>query len=319
MLSPRHCVVGATSVAVFVCARRGRALLQSYFHTRFSGGGLKLIFVAAATVPMLVGLNLADLHHPKISFLQPTLLPSAAGVAPVGGYLGFLVSVKVQHGLLDHNQAVWTAARDTRYQPDADGTVPFIWTPMESYLKFSIRLQNQIPRRYSLEQVLLMPPEIYCESRTLMRSQFTWPAETENFFLAKYKLASVSPVKWHGITMLRCQTNAPDAGDFFGGALWALGQSFGPDEFRLEPVAALKKIPADWAGKKITLASRGELRVKSSLAKTGRMICDGTFGCWHLLEFPLAQADALIAPLASEQQILVAVSALPAWMSLQKK
>lgn len=136
MISPRHCVVGATSVTVFLCAKRGRAILQSYFRTRFSGGGLKLIFVAAAVVPLLVGVNLADLHHPKISFLQPTLLPSAAGVAPTGGYLGFLVSVKQLDGYLDHNHAVWVAARDTKFKSDDTGTVPFVWTPMESYLKF---------------------------------------------------------------------------------------------------------------------------------------------------------------------------------------
>lgn len=319
MLSPRHCVVGATSVAVFVCAKRGRALLQSYFHTRFSGGGLKLIFVAAAMVPMLIGVNLADLHHPKITFLQPTLLPSAAGVAPAGGYLGFLISIKQQKGFFDHNQAVWTAARDTKYQSDASGTVPFLWTPMESYLKFSIRLQNEVPRRYSLEDVLQMPSAIYCESRTLMRLQFTWPPEFTSYFFAKYKFAPVATAKWHGITMLNCQTNAPEDRDFSGGALWALGQSFGPDEFRLEPVTALRKIPADWAGKKITLASRSELRVKSTLAKTGRTICDATFGCWHLLEFPAAQADELIEPLVFEDKIHVGVGALPAWMSLQKK
>jgi hypothetical protein len=319
MLSPRHCVVGATSVAVFACAPRGRALFQSYFRTRFSGGGLKLIFVAAAVVPMLIGVNLTDLHHPKIAFLQPTLLPSAAGVAPAGGYLGFLISVKIQKGFLDHNQAVWTAARDTKYQADASGTVPFLWTPMESYLKFSIRLQNEVPRRHNLDAVIAQTASVYCESRSLMRLQFSCPADLANYFFAKYNFATVSPKTWHGITMLRCATNAADGGEFSGGALWALSQSFGPDEYRREPITALRKIPAEWAGKKITLASRSELRVKSTLAKTGRTICDGTFGCWHLLEFPVAEADALIEPLLSEQKIHVAVGALPAWMTLQKK
>ena len=77
-------------------------------------------------------MNLADLHHPKMTFLKPTLLPSAAGAAPAGGYLGFLVSIKPLKGYLDHNQAVWNVARDTQYKADAGGTGPFPWTPMES-------------------------------------------------------------------------------------------------------------------------------------------------------------------------------------------
>jgi hypothetical protein len=319
MLSPRHCTVGATAVAVFMCARRGRALMQSYFHIRFSGGAVKLIFVAAATAPLLVGLNLADLHRPKISFLQPTLLPSAAGVAPAGGYLGFLISVKPLQGYLDHNQAVWVAARDTKFKPDASGFVPFIWTPMESYLKFSIRLQNEVPQRYNLDELLQLPPTVYCESRTLLRLPFTWSVEVGNYFFGKYQFTPATPANWRGITVLRCETNAAVVtGDFSGGLLWALGQSFGPDEYRLERASALKQVPADWAGKRITLISRGELRVKSSLAKTGRTICDVNFGCWHLLEFSPAQGGEIIDPSLTEHPIYVGVGALPAWMTLKK-
>ena len=320
MLSPRHCMVGATAVVVFMCAHRGRALLQCYFHTRFSGGALKLLFVAAATLPLVLGLNLADLHHPRISFLRPTLLPSAAGVAPAGGLLGFLISIKQQQGYLDHNHAVWAAARDTKFKTDDSGTVPFLWTPLESYLKFSIRLQNEIPRRFnpSLDEAMQLPPLVYCESRTLMRLPFAWPVEMENYFFARYDLVPATTANWHGITVLRCVTNAPDQGEYSGGALWALSQSFGPDEFRLEPPGALKKIPADWAGKKVTLVSRGELRVKSSLAKTGRTICDGHFGCWHLIEFSAVPADAFIDPSLTPEKIHIGVGALPAWMSLKK-
>lgn len=320
MLSPRHCVAGAMATAVFMCARRGRALMQSYFRIRFSGGGLKIIFVGVAVIPLLVGLNLADLHHPKISFLQRTLLPSAAGVAPAGGFLGFLLSVKQLNGYLDHNQAVWVAARDTKFKADATGTVPLIWTPMESYLKFSIRLQNEVPHVYHLtsEEALLLPPVIYSESRTLMRLQFSWPVEVGNYFFARYNFVPTTSANWHGITLLRCVTNAPNLGDFSSAAFWALSQSFGPDEFRLERTSALKQISPDWAGKKVTLVSKGEMRVKSTLAKTGRTICAGSFGCWHLIEFVSVRAGDIIDPSLSTDKIYVGVGALPAWMSLKK-
>ena len=318
LLSPRHCTLGAVAVAVFVCAKRGRAIFQSYFRAPLAGGLLKIIILAAALVPLLLGVNLADLHHPKMTFLKPTLLPSAAGAAPAGGYLGFLVSIKPLKGYLDHNQAVWNVARDTQYKADAGGTVPFPWTPMESYLKFAIRLQNELPRRYNLEDGLHLPPDFYCESRTLMRMQFTWPVEVGNYFFATYRLAPVVTANWHGITLLRCQTNAPESGEFSSAALWALNQSFGPDEFRLEEVSLLKKIPADWAGKKITLASRGEFRVKTSLSKTGRTIAGEPFGAWHRVEFPAARAGELVELPVTGEKIYVGVGALPAWMTLKK-
>jgi hypothetical protein len=317
-LSPRHCVLGVVVMTVFACARTGRALFHCRFRARFSGV-LKLALVAAALLPVFIGVDCSNLHHPKITFLRPTLLPSVAGVAPAGAQLGFAISVKQQNGFLDHNHAVWTAARDTKFRPNAEGSVPYLFSPSESCLIFSIRLQNQIPRRCNLDDLGHLAPAFYCESWSLLRMQQLWEPDLMAYFLSKYSLAPVVRSGWRGVTLMRAQANAQPAADEFGGALWALNQSFGPDEFRLEEVSALKKIPADWAGKKITLASRGEFRVKTSLEKSGRMIFGASFGSWHLLEIPAARAGETVEVPVLGEKIYVAVGAFPAWMSLPKK
>ena len=315
--SPRQCLPGIVAVVVLVCAKRGRAIFQSYFRTRFSGGALKLVLVAAAVLPLLVGLNLADLRHPKISFLNPTLLPSGAGVAPLGGYLGFALSVKRNEGILDHNQAVWAAARDTKYQASADGTVPYLRSPLEGYFKFAIHLQNEIPHACTLAGNAPLPSTFYCESRSLLGYQSsTWPSE---IFFSTIKLTSATPANWRGLTVLHCEMNAPaDGTEISGGALWALNESFGPDKFELEPVTSLQKIPADWAGKKITLVARETFRVKSSLSKTAKTICGGAFGCWQLIEIPKADAGGLVELPPMAEKVYVGVGAYPAWMTLKQ-
>lgn len=318
LLSPRHCVAGAISVAVFICSRRGRAIFQSYFRTRFSGAGLKLLLVGFASFPLLIGFNLTDLRHPKISFLRPTLLPSAAGVAPAGANFGFLISIQQKNGVLDHNQPVWNAVRATKFTPDASGTVPFVWTPMESYLRLAIHLQNQLPRPYNMDHGPLPPPDAYCETRSLMRLGFSWTPEVAKNFLASYRFVPVSPVEWQGITVVQCRTNAPDGTEISSGLLWALNERFGANEFRMETGARLEKIPADWAGKKITLASPGEIHLKSSLTKTGTTICCDSFGCWHVVEISPATLDGVIQFLPHTNKIFTAVSAFPAWMLLPK-
>ena len=121
LISPRHCALGAISVLVFVCARRGRAIFQSYFRPQLFATAMKAAFLAAAILPVFAGLNITELRHPRITCAGPTLLPSSAGVAPVGAYLAFARELRNSHGCLDHNQAVWSAAKNTRFQADAAG------------------------------------------------------------------------------------------------------------------------------------------------------------------------------------------------------
>ena len=320
LLTPRHCAVGAISILVFVCAKRGRAIFQNYFQPKFFGAAVKTVLLLSALGPVLLGLNLADLQHPKITGTQPTLLPTGAGVAPMGAYLAFALSVRANHGFLDHNHAVWAAAKSTRFEAGADGKVPYLFSPIESYTIFAIRLQGRIPDRYSLT-LGQCPAWFYMESRSLLRFQFAYPPEKVSMenFLAHTALTPAAESNWHGITMFRGDTNAPVAADAPTAPLWALNTIFGPDEFRLEPAASLRKIPADWAGKKLVIVSREKFGVTTRLDAQAKTISSATVGRWQVYEIsPLRAGETIRLETASPEKIFMGVSVFPEWMSLQK-
>ncbi len=320
LLTPRHCTVGAVSLLVFVCARRGRMIFHNYFRPKNVAWSLKTILLLTTLVPVFVGINLADINHPKITCTQPTLLPTGAGVAPTGAYLAFCYGVRQSDGFVDHNHAVWAAAKSTLYAADANGKVPYLFAPIESYLIFSIRLQNKIPDRYSLatEQC---PPHFYMESRSLMRFQFTFPPEKVSLekFLNHTAFTPASVANWHGITMLLGETNAVGVTNDLNAALWALNTAFQRDEFRLEPTESLQKIPADWAGKKLVVASRGASVLKGELVKSNTVLTNGVFGDWNRTDFyPLHGGETVTVQSSPTEKIFVGLSVFPEWMSLQK-
>ena len=320
LLTPRHCTVGVLSIAIFICATRGRAIFENYFRARTFGAAVKFILLLSAIVPVFVGVNLADVRRPRPTLTQPTLLPSGAGVCPTGAYLAHAWHVRAEQGFIDHNHAIWAAAKTTRFQPDATGKVPFLFAPIESYLIFAIRLQGLVPQHYSLADGEC-PPWFYIESRSLMRFQYTWPpakVAMENF-LAHTSFAPVSEVNWHGITMLRGTTNATANHDPLNGALWALNTVFQNDEFRLEPAESLKKIPADWVGKKIIIATPDEIQFSLERRATLPPAVSDHFGAWQLYELgPLNAGELIPFQRHTTNEIFIGVSVFPAWMSLQK-
>jgi hypothetical protein len=320
LLTPRHCTVGAVSILVFVCAARGRVIFQNYFRRNFLASTIKFALLLAALVPVFVGVNLVDLRHPKLTCTQPTLLPSGAGAFPAGGYLAFTLNVRRCGGFLDHNQAVWAAARDTKFSTDATGGVPYLFTPIESYLKFAIRLEGKIPQRHSLANGEIPPQFFYVESRSLMRFQFAWPPEklsAEDFF-KNYRLTPVTSQNWNGISMFHGEKNVGGPVDEWNAGLWALNQAFGRDEFRLGTVELLNKIPKDWLGRKVVVASRGKFLVAGEPSRTPIELT-GAFGPWQIYEFsPQQTGELLHLTNTGSEQIFIGISAFPAWMSLQK-
>ena len=320
LLTPRHCTVGAVSILVFVCAARGRAIFQNYFRRKSFAAAVKFALLMAALVPVFVGANLADIRHPKLTCTQPTLLPSGAGAFPAGGYLAFALDVRARGGLLDHNHAVWVAARDTTFETDATGGVPYLFTPIESYLKFAMRLQGKVPQRHSLANGEIPPQFFYVESRSLMRFQFAWPPEklSAGDFFKTYRLAPASAQNWKGITIFRGETNATGRVEELNAGLCMLNGEFGRDEFRLGAVAGLEKIPADWVGKKVIVASP-EIFFIVGTSNQIPATRTGEFGCWQVYAFTPPQAGAAIRlQTTAPEKMFIGVSAFPAWMSLQK-
>ena len=318
LLSPRHCTVGAVSILIFVCAARGRILFQNFFHANRFGALLKFNLIALAVVPVFVGVNLNDLHRPKLTLTHPTWLPSGAGVAPTGAYLAFALDVRRQGGFLDHNHALWAAAQTARYETNAAGRVPYLSTPVASYTVFTIRLQGKIPELHSLGENP-PPPWFYTDNRSFLRFQFAFPLmkpQMDEFFAAT-KFEPVAEPRWQGLTIYRASLNPTGSVDSLSAGLWALNRAFGLDEFRPGKIESLQKIPDAWTGKRIFIASRSALDFP--LAIIPRTLTNPTLGSWWIYEIsPLRAGENLGLQLVEPEKVFIGVSALPAWMSLQK-
>lgn len=320
LLSPRHCTVGAVSVLVFVCARRGRIIFHKYFRPGLRTTLMKAMLFLSALLPVFAGVDLSDLHHPKITFTRPTLLPSGAGVAPTGAYLAFGCTIRRDGGYLDHNQAVWAAAKTVHYEAASNGKVPYLFSPIESYLILSIHLQDKVPERHSLGNGPC-PPRFYMESRSLMRFQFTFPTErvTAEQFLTTTAFSPATDMNWHGITMLLCNTNMPIAPDALNAPLWALNTAFGRDEFRLENISSLQQVPGNWAGHKMVLVSREPFTVANEPSLNSTQVTS-VFGRWQISQLsPLRPGQKIPLQAVKPEAVYAGVSAFPEWMSLQKQ
>jgi hypothetical protein len=319
LAAPRHCTTGAVSVLIFVCARRGRLVFQHYFQRNSFATLIKILLFAGTLGPLVLGLDLAELHHPRLTVTRPTRLPSVAGVAPVGAYLGFVWSIRHEQGRVDQNQAIWLAAKSTAFAAAADGKVPYLFTPVESYLRLAMRLQDKIPDRLSPDDLRSLPPQFYVESRSLMRFQFVFPSDKMAMadFFATTALTPATAADWHGVTIFRGDRNAPVTPESPSAVFWALNTLFGPDEFRLEPAASLQTIPADWAGKKLVLASPGPFSLNGQPAS--KVITNTIFGRWHVAEFsPLHGGGTISLSSGATEKVFVGVSVFPEWMSVQK-
>jgi hypothetical protein len=321
LLSPRHCVVGVVSILVFICARSGRLLFQLYFRSRTWERVVSVLLVISALLPVLVGVDLAYLSSPRLTLAHPTLLPTPAGVSPTGAYLAYLVQLRRQHGFVDHNQAVFSAATQTVFQPDASGQVPILDTPVESYLILAIHLQGKTLKRYSISGGQ-WPPELYVDSRTLLRFPYDWRYvfKRPEIFFSVTSLVPATDANWHGITILCGDTRQAVRPGSWTTCLWVLNQVFGGDEFRLEQPGALASIPSDWAGKKLVLASSRKFTVTTGQeVKTLMIATTQGEGQWQTCEIgPLRGGEMIAVHGPAPAELAVGVSVFPEWLSVRK-
>jgi len=318
LLGPRHCVVGALSALVFVASKSGRAILQIYLRWNLVAAAAKYALLISAIAPVFIGFNLADPRHPALTFSHPTLFPTAAGYNPMGSYLAHALNVRQLHGFVDHNQAIWTAAKNTKYEADSNGRIEIIRTPVCSYLTFAVRLQGQSPH-FSVLPLSRLPRQFYIDGRSLLRFKFVWSADIvpmEKFF-ATTTLTPVKAVDCHDIMILRGTANTPADADSLSATLWALNEVFQGNEFRIENIESLQKIPGNWVGKKIVLASHGEFTVTAEQGVTSKKISSKTLGDWNVYEIgPMRAGENIQLHSASPEKIILSASVLPEWMSL---
>jgi hypothetical protein len=318
LLSPRHCTVGAVSVLVFICAGRGQAIVHNFFQAVPAGWAIKTICAASAIVPLFVGVNLNDLKHPRPTTTNPTWLPTGAGVAPTGAYLSFALSIRQRDGFLDHNQALWSAAQSVKFETNVVGRVPYLSSPVTSYSVFAIRLQGHEPEKHSLGEN--PPPEwFYTDNRSFLRFQFVFPLLRERMgeIFSTLTFAPAAEPRWQGLTIYRAIIHSPAASIDLSAGLWALNQAFGLDEFRLVDKPP-QQIPAEWAGKKIVVASHTQLNILG--APPPQAIADPLFGTWWIYSFdPMAAGQKFPVEISPFDKSFIGVGALPQWMSLQKR
>lgn len=187
---------------------------------------LKVIFCAAALLPLAVGAHFQTLTTPRLSISSPTLFPSGDGSYPMGSYLRFLV--RMRNGAdepIDHNQLVWNAARQAHFILDSDRKIPVLRTPMSGYLLLSASLQGRKAVRLSYKR--LAGGGFYADSRSFMRDD---PKSYQGYMdrLLSDKSLFVSPVDC-GIGILRF-----GVGDFqWGRRTRLLNSLFFGNEYRL--------------------------------------------------------------------------------------
>ncbi|QHI70204.1 hypothetical protein [Tichowtungia aerotolerans] len=244
------------------------------------------IFALAAVLPLLVGVRLPQLNQPQLTVTSPTCFPSGDGFYPMGAYGSFLW--RLHHAdveSIDHNQRVWTAARQTVFQPLENGTVPVLYTPMSGYLLLSASLRGQIAVRASFEEL----PAIgfYVDSRSLMRDDPKNPVGALNRIL-DMPVEFVSPES-DGIGILRVGTGRRE----WGAQTKLLSRCFNGNEYLVYPADQVR--PGD---RNFIFFSKKDF--------TGARY-DSLSGLYWSGKYPAAVRT----------DIFFAQAVLPSWMSLQ--
>ena len=223
--SPRYVVTTAIGVFLFSASSRGAALFRfgpyrsAVYRMRLAGGVLAMLL-------LIVGLRVPSPAAPRLTFVHPTLFPTADGLHPMGAYLSFLFTVRggARHEI-DHNQLIWAAAESATYVPAGDGFVHVLDTPMCSFVQFGAALKGM---QSKLERVGESRNPLYAESRTWMRGGTDQIAST--FAELLYQPAEVVSPAYRGIAIVRFNAG----GDLSWGARTKLlNDLFLGNEYRL--------------------------------------------------------------------------------------
>jgi hypothetical protein len=145
----------------------------------------------------------------------------------MGAYGSFLVQLHRAHAVpIDHNQRMWTAARQAEFQENAEGSVPVLYSPMSGYLLLSASLQEQ--RAVRLPFAELPERGFYVDSRSLMRSDPKTPHPWQRSVLSR-PVHFVSPVD-QGLGVLQ----VGESGSLnWGRLIRFLNRLFSGNEYRL--------------------------------------------------------------------------------------
>ncbi len=188
---------------------------------------VRAVVALVVLVPVLVGVQMPVLAQPQVTLREPTLFPSGDGHYPMGAYASFLARFRAaEREPIDHNQRVWWAARDTRFETDETGRFPIVTTPMFGYLMLSGSLQGLTGEARPYPRLEGQTP--YLDSRTLSRADVKFGAAGWMQDVLDGPIQVASP-EFDGISIVRL-----GAGD----QAWArrarlLNRLFVGDEYRM--------------------------------------------------------------------------------------
>lgn len=279
LFSTRHWVTLLAALAVAALSRKFRPLLNS----RILAG----MVLPIAFIPIFIGLNLPSPRTPSLVIGPGTPFPTADGTLSMGGYLPQLFAMRRSGFSQDHNHPLWLAAKSTDYQMNTEGFVPYVHTPVGTYVELACVLQGKRPLAVQPDAA-----EYYVDSRTLDRF-----APSGGPGLPSYELAHLLQTRRlvpaskseHGYRILRTEPGAPTKEML---TLAALGKAFQGDEFRRLP-SPRAALDSQWRGHLIVLYTATSFR---------------RFTFEEFAQLPPRELESANA----------AVSVLPSYMSVQR-
>lgn len=164
---------------------------------------LRAALLILTLLPLAFGIRIVNWPYPQISVTKPSLYPTGDGLYPMGATLPFLFRLNAAIDTpLDHNQRVWFAAREARLEPDEDGMVPVLATPMSGYLQLAAALRHLHVNRICTGKIYPDDPIMfYADSRSLMRHNPKSPIRNTDLLLQQ-PARFVSP-QYQGVGILR--------------------------------------------------------------------------------------------------------------------
>ncbi|MDR3514555.1 MAG: hypothetical protein P4M00_01980 [Azospirillaceae bacterium] len=228
---------------------------------------IEVAIVVVTVVPWGIGLRLPRLAQPALTWGTGQAFPTAKGHFPMGGYLHYVRSLRPDHFMIDHNQALFRAAQAVSYQ-SCGSEVPVLATPMREYLELAVTLQGLSPRL--IEGIGDAACGFaYADARSLVRADNADPVDPA------YRLAASLAALRSGQAIVRVGTT-PTA---FGALLDALQTAFAGREFTF----SIEPAPVRLGEKRLT-AGRGLLFAldasRCSITPDLSDLAGGTGG-WH--------------------------------------
>ncbi|HEU4678028.1 MAG TPA: hypothetical protein VFS35_00815 [Terrimicrobiaceae bacterium] len=166
LYSTRHWTVALVALMCFVASVRGQRLIAQLLSRSRLSSAVCVLLVLAAVLPLVIGFGLSSHGAPRLTLTRPALVPSADGLLPLGGYLGYAWGWDRDERLIpDHNQATWLATLAADFGAEKQSPIRLLVSPLASIVRLGVRLRG-------FEYELTESPEatpVYAEFRALRK------------------------------------------------------------------------------------------------------------------------------------------------------